>query len=288
MNTLHRVYHAGLRRALVTMFPALQALGIHVTQNYFYEPVPDTRALPDSLWSNGREMAGVRLPSMEEQEEFLECVVRFRSEYENFPTSLLHNRFLCPTDMALYYGVVRAHRPNRIVEIGAGISTILSCTAVEKNGCGSVTAIDPYPAKIVPKEAVVIPSPVQDVPLSKFAELQNGDILFIDSSHVAKIGSDVLHEILEILPRLNLGVLIHFHDILLPAHYPRHWVLNEKIFWNEQYILQAFLAFNDRFQILFASNFTHRRHPEVLERYFSGYNKNDAVGPGSFWIKRVG
>jgi hypothetical protein len=164
MNAVHRAYHAGLRRFLVSTFPAWQAVGVHVTRNHFYEPVPDTRRLPGTLWSKPGEMAGVKIPSFEEQEEKIKCITQFRSEYDDISSSLRGNRFISQTASALYYGLVRAYKPSRIIEIGAGFSTVLACGAVERN-CGTVIAIDPYPAKNIPKQALIIPLRVQDVPL---------------------------------------------------------------------------------------------------------------------------
>jgi hypothetical protein len=96
----------------------------------------------------------------------------------------------------------------------------------------------------------LIPSRIQDIALSKFTELKKNDFLFIDSTHTLKIGSDVQYEYLEILPRLNEGVIVHIHDIFLPAEYSKAWVLKDHRFWTEQYLLQAFLSFNSMFEIL--------------------------------------
>lgn len=120
----------------------------------------------------------------------------------------------------------------------------------------------------------------------EFQKLKENDILFIDSSHVLKTGSDVQYEYLEILPRLNKGVLVHFHDIFLPAEYPQKWILEDHKFWNEQYLLQAFLAFNDSFEILWAGSYMHLNHPDKLEQFFKSYNKNKRW-PGSFWVRKI-
>jgi len=132
----------------------------------------------------------------------------------------------------------------------------------------------------------LIPKKVQDIPLSEFKKLSENDILFIDSSHVLKIGSDVQYLYLEVLPRLNKGVIVHAHDIFLPAEYPKEWVLKNYIFWNEQYLLQAFLAFNNSFEVLWAGSYMHLRHPDKLEEAFSSY-KRDKIWPSSFWIRKI-
>ena len=110
--------------------------------------------------------------------------------------------------------------------------------------------------------------------------------MFIDSSHVLKIGSDVQYELLEIIPRLKLGVIIHFHDIFLPSEYPREWVMKQHIFWNEQYLLQAFLAFNSSFEVFWSSSFMNARHDDLLDKAFIS-SRPGSVRPCSFWIHRL-
>lgn len=121
------------------------------------------------------------------------------------------------------------------------------------NEC-ELVAFEPYPNKVLkagfPGLFKLIPSRIQDIALSKFTELKKNDFLFIDSTHTLKTGSDVQYEYLEILPRLNEGVIVHIHDIFLPAEYPKAWVLKDHRFWTEQYLLQAFLSFNSMFEIL--------------------------------------
>src|SRR5262249_46442361 len=112
------------------------------------------------------------------------------------------------------------------------------------------------------------------------------DILFIDSSHVFRVDSDVRFLFLEVLPRLNPGVLIHIHDIFLPYDYPRDWIVKEHRFWNEQYLLHAFLLFNRAFEVLWAGSYMHTRHSDKLKRAFASYDPA-SVWPGSFWMRRL-
>jgi len=120
----------------------------------------------------------------------------------------------------------------------------------------------------------------------EFAKLKENDILFIDSSHVLKIGSDVQYEYLDILPRLSKGVIVHVHNIFLPAEYPKEWVLKDYTFWTEQYLLQAFLAFNDSFEVLWAGNYMHLKYPNELEDAFSSYKRDERL-IGSFWMRKI-
>lgn len=122
--------------------------------------------------------------------------------------------------------------------------------------------------------------------ITEFTRLEANDILFIDSSHVVTIGSDVQYEYLEILPRLAPGVLVHIHDIFLPMEYRKQWVLQELRFWNEQYLLQAFLIQNVAWKVLWGGSYMHIQHPDILEKSFSSYNREERW-PGSFWIQRL-
>jgi predicted O-methyltransferase YrrM len=198
-------------------------------------------------------------------------------------------------DGAMLYAMIRSFKPRRIVEIGSGHSTLLSIEALERNSSddasavGQITAIEPYPsaflAPALAKSGRLIRAKVEDVPLETFESLGENDILFIDSSHTVRIGGDVIHEILEIVPRLKPGVLVHFHDIFLPRHYPKTWVKDRHLFWAEQYLLQAFLVFNRQFEIVWSAGLMHEHKPEKLAEHFTGYDpaKQDA---GSLWIRR--
>ena len=129
----------------------------------------------------------------------------------------------------------------------------------------------------------MIEKKVQDLDVDFFSQLNSGDILFIDSSHTVKIGGDVNYLFLEVLPRLNPGVIVHVHDIFLPFEYRRDWVLDEFRFWTEQYLLQAFLTFNSEFEVLLASYYLSHYHKEHLRAAFPDLPR--WIG-GSFWMRR--
>jgi hypothetical protein len=129
----------------------------------------------------------------------------------------------------------------------------------------------------------MIDEPVQKIPLNIFKELNENDILFIDGSHVTKIGSDVNFMFFEVLPLLNPGVLVHIHDIQLPKEFPRKWIEEKMVFWNEQYLLHAFLIGNRDFEILFGNSFMGLNHPELLNKI---YQSDKPPGGGSFWIRK--
>jgi hypothetical protein len=290
-----------LRRMLWTFvhanFRRFEALGIHVTPNHFYQPIPDTRMLKDQLWVEPSALPGISLDE-ERQLGLLGELHAWSKEYDDLLENgsgwyVNGNGFFDGVDAAIYYALIRQRKPKRIVEIGAGYSTYVAGLAAdvnanEGNPC-KITAIEPYPrpelSDTMPGSPRILTSPVNDVSLDEFDALQTNDILFIDSSHVARIGSDVNREILEIVPRLNSGVLVHFHDIYLPYEYPRQWVMNELRFWNEQYMLQAFLSCNTEFEVLWSGYAMHRKRLSALKDAVASHHKHE-IPPGSFWIRR--
>lgn len=285
------------------LFPVFEQRGYHITPNHFYQPIPDTGSLPDSLWEEPSELVGVDLREAEQLELLERLSGKYRSEYEALPrtpTAVPHEFYLRndafgTVDAEILYCLVRELAPKRLFEIGSGFSTRLSAQAcrvnAERGGSAcELVAFEPYPSEVLragfPGLTRLEPVKAQDIPRSEFARLEAGDILFIDSSHVLKVGSDVQVEILEILPRLKPGVVVHFHDIFLPAEYPKAWIQEHHRFWTEQYALQAFLTFNDRFEVLWGGSFMHLKHPDRLREAFSSY-RDSTSWPGSFWIRRV-
>lgn len=288
---------------LEKFFPISQKLGFHILLNNYYSPIPDTRTLNEELWSKPSELLGVKMNEQKQLELLSNFVSSFKNEYEKFPKNkteipyqyYLNNRFFRSVDAEVLYCMIRRSKPRKVLEIGSGYSTFVSAEAILRNKQENnsyeceLVAIDPYPNEILktgfPGLSELIIRKVQDVPLLKFQELKENDILFIDSSHILKIGSDVHYEYLEILPRLNNGVLIHSHDIFLPAEYHKDWIYKQLYFFNEQYLLQSFLAFNDSFEVLWAGSYISLKHPDRMKTAFSSYERGDL--PASFWIRRV-
>jgi hypothetical protein len=300
-------------------FRMLQRAGINVTPCHFYWPIPDIAELEKRPW---RECA-FSIPfdlRLEQQLDWLSMMEeRYGAEW-NFADGQVstggyhyNNGFFEMVDAEIAYSMVRHYKPARIIEIGAGFSTRLLAAALESNlersGVrGELISIDPYPERI-PNAAfsnmvTIVPVPVQEVDLELFRSLEKNDILFIDSSHIVGIGSDVVREYLEILPQLRSGVLVHIHDIFLPSDYPRESVLNDLWFWSEQYLLHAFLSFNSSFQVLWASSamqvFQRQKLEAIFPRWPTSYRNmprkarqflptpdHERVWPSSFWMSRV-
>ena len=284
-------------------FRLWERMGFHLTPNHFYQPVPAVSGLRPELWLRESSLAGIDM-NMESQIKLLELISgSFRPEYDSFPVGktdtpyryYLNNKTFESVDAEMLYSMIRNLKPGRIIEVGSGYSTYLSAQALLKNKQTTdqeteFTVIDPHPNEVVmlgfPGLSRVLRAKVQDVDLSLFSALGENDILIIDSTHVLTIGNDVRYLYLDVLPNLNKGVIVHIHDIFLPQEYPQDWVLRNYWFWNEQYLLAAFLAFNYAFEVLWAGHLMHLRHPEILEKAFGSYDRKAAIGPGSFWIRR--
>ncbi|MCL2872795.1 MAG: class I SAM-dependent methyltransferase [Betaproteobacteria bacterium] len=158
------------------------------------------------------------------------------------------------------------------------------------DGKCQITCIEPYPRPFLKQGvrgiAKLIEEKVQQVPPETFEALESGDILFIDSSHVSKTGSDVNYLYFEILPRLKTGVKIHIHDIFLPNEYLKDWVLKEGRSWNEQYLLRALLMYSSAFKVVFGCSYAFTVMPEKVKTALSLPNGCTFSG-GSFWIEKT-
>jgi len=302
MSFFRKHYRRTVKSLVRRSFPLLQRLGIHITLNHFYYPIPDTRTLTDQTWNRRSILPGIDMAAPAQLELLRQFANRFRAEYDALPLEPsgeensyhLRNKSFGSIDGEVLYCMIRHFKPARMIEIGSGHSTLLAAQAFVKNASeghgGELVACEPYPKEFLrrgfPGLSRLIEKKVQEVPLAEFEALGRNDILFIDSSHVLKIGSDVQFEFLEILPRLKPGVLVQFHDIFLPEEYPRPWVMEKQRFWTEQYLLQAFLACNQSFEVLWASNFMRLTHPDALRQAFTRYDPAKRR-PGSFWIRRV-
>ncbi|MGB8222036.1 MAG: class I SAM-dependent methyltransferase [Polyangiales bacterium] len=280
--------------------------GYHVTPSHFYWPIPDSRDISEDLWELPSEMPGVDMQAEEQLERLAQIFERFGEEltslqldpdYGEFQYGLRNDGF-GPVDAEIFYSMIRQHRPTTLIEIGAGNSSLLAQKALEVNRNeghpGRHVAVEPYPAEFLRRLAEdgrveLIERQVQDVQLSIFEALGANDILFIDSSHVAKLGSDVLYEVLEIIPRLRTGVVVHIHDIFFPYVYPKHWFYQKKRFWNEQFLVQAFLAFNASFRVLWSSSYMNDRAPELLRQRLTSIERvGESTYPSSLWIEKTG
>lgn len=267
---------------------------------HFYSPIPD----PEEVRRDEERIFGTcprSLPGIDlreaAQKELLE---KFAGFYEHMPflaqkAAGVRYHFENPaysySDAILLHCMIRHAQPKRIVEVGSGFS---SCVTLDTNelffdNAIQTTFIEPYPALLTSllKEGDVaririIPSRLQDVALDTFKALECNDILFIDSTHVSKTGSDVNRLFFEILPQLASGVYVHVHDVFYPFEYPKEWVYKGRA-WNEAYLLRAFLQYNAAFRIVLMNSFMQRFHEDYFREKMPLCLKNPG---GSIWLRR--
>jgi Methyltransferase domain len=271
------------------IFSLWERRGFHVTPVHFYQPIPDTQSLPETLWNRPSELAGINMNDSVQLDLLRNHFLKFRGEYNNLPVEPPpgQKRPFRGVDALVAYCMVRHFQPELVIEVGSGWSSLVLGQAVTENKSSALICIDPFLNDFVrqgfPGLQSSIEEKVQDIDLEFFSQLDSGDILFIDSSHTVKIGGDVNYLFLEVLPRLKPGVIVHVHDIFLPFEYRRDWVLDEFRFWTEQYLLQAFLAFNSEFEVLLANSYLNHYHQQHLKAAFTSLS---SWAGGSFWMRR--
>ncbi len=293
-------------------FQIFERAGFHITPNLFYYPIPDTDTLSDDLWERESELTGVDMNISQQLTFMKEVCPKYSDEWsfaenkDNVSSTHAYysnnDTFGGGGDEEVLHSMIRYFKPKKVIEIGSGFSTYLSARACLMNKEDGIEtelfAVEPFPnntlKKGFPGLTALIQKPLEEVDLDFFKGLETNDILFIDSTHVLKIGGDVKYEYLEILPRLQNGVIVHSHDIFFPGEYPKSWVLDNRWFWTEQYLLQAFLAFNNAFEVLWAGQYMNRKYPKEMKRLFPSYvdtsindlKINPALNAGSLWIRR--
>jgi hypothetical protein len=270
-------------------------------KGHFYSPVHSLEDLKDfhKTTLRAQDTFGKTMPGFSEKRivQELNAIKPYFKDF-NYPKSddgkcrfYTENVSLSLMDSLVIFSMLRKYKPKRIIEIGSGFSSGLMMEVNEKyfGNKMAITFIEPYPQLLYQRmhksdksRYKVIPNGVQDVPLDVFKQLKSGDLLFIDSTHVSKFNSDVNYELFDILPTLNKGVIIHFHDILDGFEYPLYW-LEQGWAWNEAYILRAFLMNNNEYEILMMTNYLTNHHPELLK---NTYPKSDILNGGALWIRK--
>jgi hypothetical protein len=273
----------------------------HFPPGHFYSPIPsldDIIKNEKRIWNKkDLNLPGIDL-NIEEQLNLLDEFDGFYAEMpftENKTNQLRYcfqNNAFNHSDAIFLYFMIRYAKPKNIIEVGSGFSSCVSLDTNELffNNSIKFQFIEPYPqllnSLIKEQDHTAIKiheSNLQDVPIDLFKNLEPNDILFIDSTHVSKINSDVNYIIHEILPVLSKGVYIHFHDISFTFEYPKEWIFEGR-FWNEQYILRAFLQYNSQFKIVLFNTHLAYFYEEKLMQKFPLIFKNTG---GSIWIKKI-
>lgn len=276
---------------LPTSRRVLRKVGVFPVDNHYYEPQFD---FGKHDFSADRELPGIDW-NIEGQLAFLARLTRpgelgaaaSSGEVEYRPD----NGAFGTGDAEFWYQLIRATKPKRIFEIGSGYSTKIAAYAIKRNrqedsayACKHV-CIEPYEMPWLEKAGVeVLRSKVETLDVSFFSELESGDVLFIDSSHVIRPQGDVLYEYLQLLPTLKSGVVVHVHDIFSPKNYPAKWITEDVRFWNEQYLLEAFLTHNDQWEIIGALSFLKHKHFDRLKAVVPALTQR--TRPGSFYMRK--
>lgn len=275
---------------------ALMKIGVFPIRDHYYEPQFDYR-FPHKPLSQDRILPAISWNTSGQLKILSEF--SFSQELTTIPLKksgtldfYMNNDTFGSGDAEYWYQLIRLIKPKRIFEVGSGNSTLMAIKALRKNQesdpkykCKHV-CIEPYEMPWLEKTGVsVVRKKIEDIELSFFSELGENDILFIDSSHIIRPFGDVLFEYLELLPALNKGVIVHIHDIFSPKNYPKQWLEDEIRFWNEQYLLEAFLSHNSSWRILGALNYLQHNHYDELKS-IAPFLTPDRE-PGSFYIQKM-
>ncbi|MFC6151172.1 MULTISPECIES: class I SAM-dependent methyltransferase [Mumia] len=272
---------------------------LFVPPGHYYSPIVDVRRLRGrgSDIEGRASIAGIHLDLDAQAAAWATWVpyVRRWRAGEGSETRRYHSNSMFGTQSArLLAGAIGAAQPRRYIEVGSGFSSAVLLDINDEwrsDDPIELTFIDPHPERLESllrdadrATSTIIPEEIQAVDLAVFDQLEAGDVLFIDSTHLAKTGSDVLTEIFDILPRVPVGVKIHLHDIPYPFDYPMSWLAEQNRSWNEAYFLRAFLMFNSCFTVHIWTDFMWRFGAELED-----VESLDLIGPGtsSIWLTRV-
>jgi hypothetical protein len=259
-------------------------VGLCVIPVHYYSPVPNILELEKTknIWAKKSEMPGIAIDLDEQIENLRSVCLPYQNEYSG---NHIYNAALAEglgpgfgyIEAQALHGFVRYFKPRIVIEVGSGVSTFCSLKALKMNMAETgenfeLTCVEPYPAKSLERLGgiTLFRQPVQTLKTDFFDRLGAGDLLFIDSSHTVKTGSDVNFLILEILPRLKPGVFVHFHDIFFPFDYSRS-VLNSFFDWSETSLLRAFMINNDKIKIIFCLSHLHYERLDQLRTVFPEY-----------------
>jgi hypothetical protein len=292
---LKNVRHAGVQR-LPNCKNALMKIGVFPIRDHYYEPQFDHRNTKKPL-SQDRTLPGIDWNTPEQLKILSEF--SFSRELAGIPKKkpdtldfYFDNGTFGFGDAEYWYQLIRSTKPKRVFEVGSGNSTLMAIKAIQKNQrqdpnyrCKHV-CIEPYEMPwLEAMDVSVVRKKIEEVGPVFFSELEENDILFIDSSHIIRPQGDVLFEYLELLPTLNKGVVVHLHDIFSPKNYPKQWLEDEVRFWNEQYLLEAFLSHNYKWKIMGALNFLYHNYYEDLK--LAAPFLTPDWEPASFYIRRT-
>ena len=290
-----------VKKNLRRVFELGQRAGLDILPRHFYSQVPDVRELRRTdTWRQPRHMQSVRGHELAGQLEFAEQVCKqeyiqraLRDDVYEKACAENGEAGYGPVEAVFLYAFMRAKKPRRVVQVGAGVSSAVMLMAARDGDfpC-ELHCIDPHPTAYLQREAAaarvqLIARPAQEVVVEQAALLQSNDLLFVDSTHTVKPGSEVNVIVLDVLPNLAPGAWVHFHDITFPYDYTRRVTSEDIFFPAESTLLHAFLSCNDRYAIAASLSMLHYRAPDKLFALLPSYQRaGDADGlltsPGHF------
>ena len=272
----------------------------------FYYPVPDLKDLEKrNIWRRKSNLNGINFNIDFQLKILKELGKEFSDEcswpYSNIDSSKFYLDNSIPFSFgcaALTHSIIRKYKPKTIIEFGSGnsskvISGAVQLNSQETNSLVNYVIIDPFPSDLILKNKIksiskLYKEKAENINIKLFKNLKKNDLLFIDSSHMVRTGSDVNFAILDILPILNPGVIVHFHDIPIPYEYNKVYYTNPsfRVFWTESYLLQAFLINNEKVEVISALKYLMTDHIELFTKVYKNYNplKHKLVSE-SFWIR---
>jgi Methyltransferase domain/Domain of unknown function (DUF4214) len=300
---LHGRSHATVAEEFLNCeeFKTQTSVKLFVPPGHFYSPITDPIEAERHLKSKYHGSLPDQLPGISLDRTEMICTWKSLLPFlETIPFSgskiaQFRYYFDNPTyswgDGSVLHAMLRLHRPKRLIEVGSGWSSACIIDTIENNleGACDVTFVDPFPQllRVIIGDSKpnvrVLEIPVQQVPQAAFDILESGDILFVDSTHVLRTGSDVCFALFDILPRLARGVLVHFHDIFWPFEYPRQWIVEENRSWNEIYAVRAFLSYNEAWRIIFFNDYVGKYEADLIESTYPQFTQNSG---GALWLQR--
>jgi hypothetical protein len=293
LSSLRRLAENGVRHLL-------EPFGYQLSRRGYYSPIPVVEELPSGLWDAPAALPGLDLRVDDAVALLVGPLEPYFAEF-NPPLDpgrpgefWLRNDNYSYVDASTLYAMLRHLKPSRVYELGSGFSSHVIQMAAAANARDARplehTIFDPFPYEaggtLGPvRGATVHATRTEKLHPAQLASLSDGDVLFVDTTHTVRTGGDVTRIFLDIVPNLASGVTVHVHDIFLPYEYPRHWVVDRRFAWAEQYLLQAFLAFNRDFAVTLPNYAVLRASPNTFRALVPSLDE-DRPGAGGFWFQR--
>ena len=289
-------------RELVEFGPNWNGIKTAHPSGHFYSPVTDPEDLSKRSWEiwppDPKPCQDIAFSDDTHQAVLSDWFPKYINDFDYPKQSADPGKFFTQNsqfswlDAPTLFVLMRELKPRQVIEIGSGFSTLLMADIIHRflQNETRLSCIEPYPRDFLKKEIPGLHTlhveRVEKMGFDIYRQLQAGDILFVDSSHVSKTGSDVNFIIFEVLPKLPMGVYIHFHDIFLPNDYPKDWAIAENRSWNEQYLIQALLMNSNAYEVFFGCSYAYAHHDKLVARALS-LAEDSAYAGSSLWLKKI-